>query len=107
MLYKREGYDKFAQVRYSAPVVCPFAPVSMLSRADKTNVRADSSASRGSAEEVLSKIKVLIVPSIKPVFDDILEFNGVKHRVTGVHPRYTVTGKLDHYDTDLEVQPSD
>lgn len=104
-LLKNTGYDKYAQVKFADPIDCPFAVVSLLSRADKTNVRADSSASRGSADEILSKVKILIVPTIKPGFDDVFIFNDTKHRITGVHPRYTVTGTLDHYEADLEVTP--
>lgn len=105
VLLKKNGYDGYSRPQFAAPINCPFAVVRLLSRSDKTNVRADSSASRGSADEILSQVKILVVPRIRPNFDDAFIFNSVNHRVTGVHPRYTVMGKLDHYEVDLEVQP--
>ncbi|MFK3740964.1 hypothetical protein [Massilia sp. TN1-12] len=65
---------------------------------EKTSVRADSSASRGNAieEEVVSII--LLTNKTKAEKDDIIEVSGVKLRIAARHPRFDVTGRLDHYE---------
>jgi hypothetical protein len=64
---------------------------------EKTSVRADSSASRGNAieEEVVSII--LLTSKTQANKDDIIEVAGVKLRIVARHPRFDVTGRLDHY----------
>lgn len=104
-LHKLTGRDIHARPTYAPPIDCPFAPVNLNVKTDKTNVRADSSASRGSADELISKAKILIVKQIKPGFEDRFEHLEVLYRVVAIHPRYTVTGELDHYEVDMEVQP--
>lgn len=104
-LHRLTGRDIHARPTYAEPIDCPFAPVNMNVRTDKTISRADSSASRGSADELIAKAKILVVPRIRPVFDDSFEFAGSHYRVASIHPRFTVTGALDHYEIDLEVQP--
>ena len=104
-LFKIMGRDVHSRPTYGAPIVCQFAPVNLAVSTEKTNVRADSSASRGSADELISTAKILIVPQVKPDFEDAFEFLDVRYRVIAVHPRYTVTGALDHYEVDLGVLP--
>lgn len=104
-LHKITGRDIYSRPSYAAPIGCPFSPVSLAVSTEKTNVRADSSASRGSADELIAKAKILIVPRIRPDFEDRFEHLGILYRVVAIHPRYTVTGGLDHYEVDLEVQP--
>ncbi|WP_456868323.1 hypothetical protein [Galbibacter sp. BG1] len=104
-LHRLEGRDIYSRPTYADPIDCPFAPVSLSVKTDKTNVRADSSASRGSADELIARTRILIIPQIKPNFDDLFDFDGTHYRIVAIHPRYTITGEMDHYEADLEVQP--
>lgn len=104
-LYRLTGRDVHSRPSYAAPIDCPFAPVSLSVKTNKTNVRADSSASRGSADELIARTRILIIPQIEPKFEDSFEFKNTRYRIAAIHPRYTVTGELDHYEADLEVQP--
>lgn len=88
----------------SDPVKCPFGPVSLNIGAVKTSVRADSSASRGSANQISVEAgSILISKNVGPKMNDIFTFSGVNFEITSVHERYSVDGFLDHYQCDLET----
>lgn len=63
-----------------------------------TTVRADSSASRGYAEEFTTDNKILLVKTTRAVLHSKLEVSGVTMRVLSMFPRYNVQGELDHYE---------
>lgn len=105
MLYKRAGYDKWGQPVVVEPVECPYAQVNFKREADKTTVRADSSASRGQADEVVSRARILIARFITPEIGDEFEADGNRYRIISVFPRKTVFGRLDHWECDLEILP--
>lgn len=99
------GYDINAERKYGAKRDCPYATVSMKIDAQKTSVRADSSASRGSADEIATtRTKILIPTFVSVNFGDrFISAEGHRFAVQSVHPRYSVAGRLDHYELDLEV----
>lgn len=102
------GRDVHSRVTFSAATPCPYAPVNMLVGAQKTSVRADSSASRGSADETVAQRAKILVPSfVIPVIGDRFEAkDGMQFQVAAVHPRAGVDGIVDHYECDLEVVPN-
>lgn len=104
-LHKLTGRDVHGREQYAAGINCPFAQVNLSRRATKTDRRADSSASRGSADEVTSWAKILVVAFMKPSLNDKFCFLDDSYRVVAVHPRRTVAGLLDHWELDLEVLP--
>lgn len=63
-----------------------------------TTVRADSSASRGHGKEIVADALVLLEKTTVAQIDDMVEIDGGKFRVIAKHPRYSVTGALDHYE---------
>ncbi len=79
--------------------------VILIGRTVKTTVRADSSASRGSAEEDVNVAKILFPAYVTIRKGDRFEVSDETLRVTGVQPRRAVTGVLDHYEVELERWP--
>jgi len=65
---------------------------------EKTSVRADSSATRGNALEPLVASVILLPKTTQAKKDGIIEIAGVKLRIMLRHPRYDVSGQLDHYE---------
>lgn len=64
---------------------------------EKSAVRADTSASRGNARELVSDIDVLLSPKTVARIDDIIEVAGFKFRISRVCMRHNLQGRLDHF----------
>jgi hypothetical protein len=64
----------------------------------QTTVRTDSSASRGNAMETVANAVLLFTKNTAANIDDVIEFAGAKLKIVSKHPRYSVTGDLDHYE---------
>ncbi len=79
------------------------AVVKLLLTNEKSSVRADSSASRGNANEMQAVSVVLLAPTTRAAIDDILEIAGHKLRIMGYFPRFDVTGRLDHVQVEAHV----
>lgn len=99
------GYDVNAERKYGNQRECPYATVSMKIDLQKTSVRADSSASRGSADEIATtRTKILVPAYVTASFGDrFISAEGYRFLVKSVHPRYSIGGRLDHYEIDLEI----
>lgn len=87
------------------PELVPCGIVKLLGSYEKTSVRADSTASRGTAVEEVILSKILFLPSQAPRIDDQFEVAGLVLKCVGVHPRYSILGKLDHHECDFDRWP--
>lgn len=67
-------------------------------RSEKSSVRADSSASRGSAMELETDAKFLLAKTSRAAIDDLLIHAGTQYRINSKHARYDLQGRLDHYE---------
>lgn len=76
----------------------PCAVVSLDLLIDKTSVRADSSGSRGRAEEQQGDALLLFPTYVTIANLDIVEVDGVTLEVISVFPRRNVLGQLDHFE---------
>ncbi|TSP13951.1 hypothetical protein [Cupriavidus campinensis] len=65
--------------------------------AQKTSVRADSSATRGNAEEMVAAGQILLTKATRAGHNDIVEIYGIKYLITGKSPQVSVRGELDHW----------
>ena len=100
------GHDIHGRPQFGEVRVCPFAAVWFNRASQKTNVRADSSASRGAADETVMPRAKILVPITVPVgIDDHFEYKNVSYTVVGVHERYSTMGSLDHIEVSLEPLP--
>jgi len=70
---------------------------------EKSSVRADSSASRGSALELETMSTILLTAATRGRIDDIVKLNGYSLRIRGMFPRFDLQGKLDHYQVDVSM----
>lgn len=105
-LYRPEGNDIHGRPRFGAPTDCQFAVVNAKRQTEKTSVRADSSASRGSADEITTGLgRILIARHHTVEIGDLFEFDGDSYDIVSKHARRSVFGEVDHYECDLEVRP--
>jgi hypothetical protein len=74
--------------------------VKIQARSDPTTVRADSSASRGYAEEGTVDARLLFPPNVALKKGDRVDVLGMSIRVIEVMPRVNLAGKLDHNQVD-------
>lgn len=79
-------------------VTVPCAVVRLEPSVQHTSVRADSSGSRANAEEVATNATILFPAYVTVQNDDVIEIAGYRLEVKTVHPRFHVTGILDHYE---------
>lgn len=90
--------DVYGQPKPTTVVLERCAIINLNMKSLKTTVRADSSASRGAASEEVLDALLLMVKTTKTQIDDVVEVAGVKIRVTKKFPRYSLPGRLDHYE---------
>lgn len=69
----------------------------------KSAVRADSSASRGNAKELVGDSLILLTATTAANIDDLIDVGSTKLRILSKHPRYSVGGQLDHYEITASV----
>lgn len=65
---------------------------------EKSSVRADTSASRGNAQEMEVVSKFLLTKTTVAQINDILIYGGHSFRVKSMFPRHDLQGSLDHYE---------
>ncbi len=69
----------------------------------KSAVRADTSASRGSARELHADSVILLTKNTAANIDDILEVAGQSLKVQAKFPRFDVQGNLDHFEIQASI----
>lgn len=102
-LRRRIGTNVYAEEVLGDPVIVGCSIVNLKVFLEKSSVRADSSGSRGSAQEQIADGVLLFLPSAKVGIDDQILLNGWKLRVIGLEPRFSLAGVLDHYEATVTV----
>lgn len=95
-----------AKATFGEPFVEGCELISYRVGADKTSVRADSSASRGRAEHIEAKVRLMLEPFTQAKIGDRLELlsrEGEILKIDEIFPRYGAFGEIDHYQVDLSV----
>jgi hypothetical protein len=103
VLHRLNELNLYAEPIFSPSIRVECAVVKLIVDARKTSVRADSSASRGTAEERVLVGKILFLPNSSPQIGDKVEIQNQILRCNAVHPRIDVAGRLDHNECDFEV----
>ena len=98
LISKKTSVDLYGQESHLPAVSERCSIVKCRKYEQHTTVRADSSSSRGFANEFLSQNKILLLPATIASFDDKLTVANIVIRVTSLTPMYDVWGKLDHYE---------
>jgi hypothetical protein len=105
-LSSRVNRDQHGRITWGDQIVCPFAIVNLEISDEKTSVRADSSASRGAADERAAvRAVILIGLSPEPRIGDLFSFEGINYMINERHVRRSVTGVIDHYECGMEIKP--
>jgi len=95
--------DVYGKRKYGPWRRVPFAQVKLVESASKTSVRTDSSATRGSANEILADTRFLFLPNVVLKPGDIVRAHGQTFTVVSVFPRVSVTGVHDHWQVDCNI----
>lgn len=106
IIQRKNGFTIDGQPLLSTPVACQFAVVNAKRQQEKTSVRADSSASRGMADEITTGLGRILVARHESIeIGDVFSFDGDSYDVNSKHVRRSVFGEIDHFECDLEVRP--
>lgn len=95
---KHVGNDAYAQPKYAPAKVERVCPVKLDFMQRPTSVRTDAAASKSRAMEDNAAVVILALPKTSIALSDKLVILGNSLRVMDMHPRFTVDGKLDHYE---------
>src|SRR5690349_13441653 len=85
--------DTYGQLAEGVPVSVKCAVVKLEQSSEKSSVRADTSASRGNANEITAAARLLFLPPVEIGLDDIVIIRGIKLKVVNVHTRFDVFGR--------------
>lgn len=88
---------------YGSWKTVPCAIVKLVSEAKKTSVRTDSSATRGTAQEILADARLLFPKFVDLKPGDRIEVWGVELTVVSIFPRHNVLGTHDHWQVDCNI----
>lgn len=69
----------------------------------KSSVRADSSASRGNAQEITADYWLILEKNTQAEIDDLIEFRGLRLKIIGLHPRFSIRGDHDHTEATCKI----
>lgn len=101
MLSRKLGTNVFAEQTFGAAVKTPCAVVHLQAIDVKSPIRADSSASRGNADEMTEMAKILFPRNIVLHIGDKFTIQGLSLEISKIEPRLDVLGNLDHYEVDM------
>jgi hypothetical protein len=106
-LYSRKAVkNNFGKYNYTAKVSVPCALVGFNVDVQKSSVRADTSGSRGQAEQEQGVAILLFSKNLKLKLGDVVFIDDHWLEVTEVYARRNVLGKLDHHETHFrKVEP--
>ena len=103
LLRERTGTNVYGEETLGQAVKSRCSIIQLKIQSLKSSVRADSSATRGSAREVTAE-GTLLFPTTSPVkLDDQVEVAGYKLRVVSVFPRHNLQGVFDHLEVEVTV----
>lgn len=95
--------DVYGQPLAATKVREQCAVVRLITTNMKSAVRADSSASRGNAKELVGDSLILLTATTAANIDDLIDVGGANLRILSKHPRFSVAGTLDHYEITASV----
>lgn len=99
--------DLYGKATYGPATPVMVGIVGLNGFVDQTSVRADSSASRGSAEQEELQAKILVSPQVQVDEGDIMDILGFSIEITAVQPRLNTQGILDHRELRARVHKED
>jgi hypothetical protein len=83
---------------FAGPVPIPCSIVQLADRVEESSVRADSTATRGAAEQEVLQAKILVPAHTVIKKGDVLQLQDRSVEVMSVHQRLNTRGVLDHLE---------
>ena len=102
LLFKVGKKDVHGDVTYqSTAQQFGWAPIYLRNSTQDSGVRADSSASRGRADENIIDFRLIVEKKVTPENGDKIVLDGNKvMKVIKVHERMDIVGRLHHWEVD-------
>lgn len=100
---KVNGNDVYGKKKYDEWLAARVGVVKLEQGTTKTSVRTDSSASRGSAQEIVADARLMFPVGVILKPGDRVRIHGVLLTVVSVFPRHAVTGRFDHWQVDCNI----
>lgn len=100
LVRSRSGANVYGEETLGEARKARCAIVELHMRVVRSSVRADSSASRGSAREHEGEARLLFPTTVELNLDDQVEVAGYQLRVVGIFPRHNLQGVLDHMEVE-------
>lgn len=97
-LYRMTGHNAFGRPIYTPGETIAIGVVDLGDTVIPSAVRADQSASRGSADIDTVQATLLLPKTVVVKDGDAILIDGFHVMVNGIQPRRNVLGKLDHYE---------
>lgn len=104
ILRKNAKRDIHGKESFQDPVMAPCAIVHLAHAVEPTSIRADSSASRGSADQETLAAKILFPPHIRLVKGDVIRAQGFLVEVVSIQPRLDIFGKVEHLEVGGDIK---
>lgn len=98
LLRKNPKRDIHGRESFVAPVPLPCSIVKLAENVEESSVRADSTASRGSAEQEVLQAKILIPLHIAVKKGDVIKVLGRNVEIASIQPRNDVFGRPHHQE---------
>lgn len=102
-LRRKTGYDANGRPVWGAASNIKLAIVTLRHVTERSSVRADSSASRGRAEESRADGIILVPPEIALSTEDRISMLGRSYEITMAFPRHGLDGSLGHTQVELRI----
>lgn len=93
---KQARRDVHGREFFDDPVVIELSVIKLKQFVETSSVRADQTASRGSADQTVMDAMLLVAPTLAITAGDVIEVDGYRIEVSGIHPRYDVLGNFEH-----------
>lgn len=100
----RNGSDEYGDPRWGLSFNERCAVIKLINKTKRTTVRADSSGSRGHAQEEVADAMFLVSKNTKIELEDRIEVAGIKLIVEWKQPRFNVMSRLDHYEIGCKIE---
>lgn len=96
VIIKNTGYNVYGEPERKERITEKCTLINAGRSMKKSSVRADSSASRGNAQEIVADYWLLLTHNTCAEIDDLIEINGMQLKIYSLIPRYDLRGKHDH-----------
>lgn len=98
------GYDAYGQKRLGEKRASSCIVISLRQGTQNTTVRADSSGTRGHADETVAQGVLLFDKKETLLFGDMITLMGFTLSVIGITPVFDVMGKHDHWRVEVDIE---